>query len=605
MKLRKFIAFVTLIVYVVASFNMLTYAHDAILNVNYDTCVPEVIRDGEDETWYVLSGLFYKAQNENESDIYAEYHLSDEITTIKYYFSPNAENDDTYTWITDIYQEYKKTMSEEEALVEAEIMAEEIKEAYADSMKKWNDVYYYSYDENGYRHAHQIINVVEGTYNDHNLTIYPIAHHVINNDGGDGIKAATLLDSDAVELETTYSGVKHLHYSAWKMNVNVNYFFQHAELYIDTPEKKLDGLTWSDAYYYRDFVGQHELGHVLGLGDVDSLCTENTQNKHHSEILMGYVNGLEYATYKDIAGVSITRGFHTDSDHIWMLRRNTDGTNDVICSLCNGVRYNVSLSADGTYENQVLNMYRSCTHHNGTNHDMLLVATDGTRDFYKCQYCRYIFELKIDSEETVSMSSGGNSGGELEYGTQKMYKLNVLHEEMYDITVSSTKKFTFELYDADLKLIYSLSEGTYNNFDIDLTEGTYYIRVYNSNFQTVNFNLSIQPPPHTHEYTEWVYHSPTQHIACCECGALGTQTNNHVVKVGTAINNRGICMFCGAVILLGEEFVPALPFAAVQVTLNGSYILPNGIIVLVDEDVEAYLNGTLVFYNKDDLPVTQ
>ena len=64
-------------------------------------------------------------------------------------------------------------------------------------------------------------------------------------------------------------------------------------------------------------------------------------------------------------------------------------------------------------------------------------------------------------------------------------------------------------------------------------------------------------------------------------------------------------MFCGAVILLGEEFVPALPFAAVQVTLNGSYILPNGIIVLVDEDVEAYLNGTLVFYNKDDLPVTQ
>lgn len=57
MKLRKFIAFVTLIVYVVASFNMLTYAHDAILNVNYDTCVPEIIRDGEDETWYCIAGL--------------------------------------------------------------------------------------------------------------------------------------------------------------------------------------------------------------------------------------------------------------------------------------------------------------------------------------------------------------------------------------------------------------------------------------------------------------------------------------------------------------------------------------------------------------------
>ncbi|MBR2926650.1 MAG: hypothetical protein IKC31_03635 [Clostridia bacterium] len=30
-------------------------------------------------------------------------------------------------------------------------------------------------------------------------------------------------------------------------------------------------------------------------------------------------------------------------------------------------------------------------------------------------------------------------------------------------------------------------------------------------------------------------------------------------------------------------------------TANGSYILPNGVIVLVDEDIEAYLNGEPVF----------
>ena len=42
-----------------------------------------------------------------------------------------------------------------------------------------------------------------------------------------------------------------------------------------------------------------------------------------------------------------------------------------------------------------------------------------------------------------------------------------------------------------------------------------------------------------------------------------------------------------------------------KVSLNGSYILPNGVIVLVDEDVEAYLNGTLVFYDRDKLPETQ
>ncbi|MBQ7828700.1 MAG: hypothetical protein IJ345_00305 [Clostridia bacterium] len=32
-------------------------------------------------------------------------------------------------------------------------------------------------------------------------------------------------------------------------------------------------------------------------------------------------------------------------------------------------------------------------------------------------------------------------------------------------------------------------------------------------------------------------------------------------------------------------------------TENGSYILPNGIIVLVEEDIEAYMDGSLVFYS--------
>lgn len=45
--------------------------------------------------------------------------------------------------------------------------------------------------------------------------------------------------------------------------------------------------------------------------------------------------------------------------------------------------------------------------------------------------------------------------------------------------------------------------------------------------------------------------------------------------------------------------------SATQVSINGSYILPNGIVVLVEEDVEAYLAGTLQFYHPEDVPVTQ
>jgi hypothetical protein len=33
---------------------------------------------------------------------------------------------------------------------------------------------------------------------------------------------------------------------------------------------------------------------------------------------------------------------------------------------------------------------------------------------------------------------------------------------------------------------------------------------------------------------------------------------------------------------------------------NGSFILPDGIIVLVDEDIEAYFNGTLEFVYPDN-----
>ena len=64
-------------------------------------------------------------------------------------------------------------------------------------------------------------------------------------------------------------------------------------------------------------------------------------------------------------------------------------------------------------------------------------------------------------------------------------------------------------------------------------------------------------------------------------------------------------MYCGAIILIGNDFVQVGPANLTKVTLNGSYILPNGIIVLVDEDIEAYENGTLVWYDKDDLPQAQ
>ena len=41
-----------------------------------------------------------------------------------------------------------------------------------------------------------------------------------------------------------------------------------------------------------------------------------------------------------------------------------------------------------------------------------------------------------------------------------------------------------------------------------------------------------------------------------------------------------------------------------DISANGSYILASGVVVLVDADVEAYLNGTLEFNEQVNVPPT-
>ena len=55
----------------------------------------------------------------------------------------------------------------------------------------------------------------------------------------------------------------------------------------------------------------------------------------------------------------------------------------------------------------------------------------------------------------------------------------------------------------------------------------------------------------------------------------------------------------------GITIVPGPSNNNTKVTINGSYILPSGIIILVDEDIEDYLSNTLVFYDKEFVPVTE
>ena len=522
--LQKIIAF-SLCVLLILSFSLTTMAHPLLLNVTYDECSQENLVDGENELWYKLDEVFNHPFN-------MPFHLSHETLEIKYYFSPNNTKDPDKTWISCIKEaaeEWQINLTDEEA----ETIVQQIQMLYAQSMEKWNDVYYYSYNSDGELVPNKVITVkYEENPEKANLIINP---DYIDGDDNSGDNSDNNDDNNNDAVASTYFyGTNYVN------NVPDTQFHYHVNKYITTLYLKVfyeavEQVTTSSAIRLntiRENTGAHEIGHLLGLADLDvwcekecfcNVCTDNNSDNdknceykgHHEEAIMGYGQTeyrVTHITFKDIAGVSITRGFHKDSDHKWMLRNNVeDSTQDVICALCNGVRYEVQkeiqyINGVYYYENKEVVLFGSCNgEHIIDNGNMLLVATDTIRDFYKCLCCRYILEV----------------------------------------------------------------------------------------------------PHSVHSYTEWTKLSSTHHIECCEyCGQIGTQTGLHTVRLSEVVLGIGHCMYCGAKVMLKDD-IAQVPFNTQKVTLNGSYILPNGIIVLVDEDIEAYENGTLVFYDKDKLPQIQ
>ena len=190
-------------------------------------------------------------------------------------------------------------------------------------------------------------------------------------------------------------------------------------------------------------------------------------------------------------------------------------------------------------------------------------------------------------------------------------KLNITETGDYSFDISATTPVKIYFYNNALDIV-SIDE-VYNDsqtnvsFSKYLTPGSYYLRIDYGNtiYQSNTATTSIGYNAHFHSYSTWAPYSLTQHIECCECGAKGTIKNNHVVTSSGSLGGKANCILCGALIDLGLGFGESFIQNIQKVTLNGSYILPNGIIVLVDEDIEAYLNGTLVFYDKDNLPQTQ
>ena len=81
----------------------------------------------------------------------------------------------------------------------------------------------------------------------------------------------------------------------------------------------------------------------------------------------------------------------------------------------------------------------------------------------------------------------------------------------------------------------------------------------------------------------------------------------HAVASGSYNSGQryATCLLCVGLAEMGFVQITINSSAVTKVTIKGSFILVNGVIVLEDEDLDAYLNGTLVFYDKDKVPVLQ
>ena len=471
--------------------NIKALAHESLLHVEYDDCIPPELvagtHDSIDEMWYVLL-----------DEELSCYHISHDEMTIKYYFS-DLSKDKTYSWTTDI----------------SDSDAQEIKDAYTNSMKKWNNIYFYSYNIYGTLEKHKIINIVEGTLDDHNLTIYPTHGQIYN--------AVTKTDSFPALVEGPSD--EHSHYSKWYMNVDIDDFRQDSALGSDTVQA------------VRSRTGAHEIGHILGLRDIynNELCHSNAIYNHHQEVIMGDFSPTATLdiTYQDIAGVAITRGFHTDNNHKWLyMGVQSDGKYKILCSICNGVRYEESFSGY-TYDT-----YNACnSNHNLSSGNMMAVASYGTYDYYKCKYCRYVAPFSSVVAQNYVKTAYSDS----------------LHQ-----CTNSVNGLNYSFYESH----------TFEN------------------------NYCTGCGAHDHTYGLYKYNDNRTHKGTCSCGSYKLEA--HYVRYSDIVNNRyANCLGCLRRLDLNKDVAGIIRSSYTVVTENGSYILPSGVIVLVDADVEAYINGTL------------
>ena len=185
----------------------------------------------------------------------------------------------------------------------------------------------------------------------------------------------------------------------------------------------------------------------------------------------------------------------------------------------------------------------------------------------------------------------------------------------YDDYNDGTFDWKYETYKNYLRLYYDRGNSTNQSISVKITHQHMYTDHYESisrnkhksycscgeyiteSHQVEGDACVLCGAAHLHTYMySWV--SNTGHRVNCTCGY--SEVKSHVVPADAFGSGEmfATCLLCNGRVTLSESIMSIVNLPRSE---NGSFILPNGVIILTDEDIESYMNGTLEFiYPEDD-----
>lgn len=269
------------------------------------------------------------------------------------------------------------------------LMWSNIKPILRKGVQKWNNVYFRdgSVDK-------RLIYIEETTsLNNANVVFYPSAakpsvenemyddlkYTVIQNSTYTYIGTTEKVDESCVDLSDTYE--EHQHCTKYQIVINIRELIK-------------EETTHSLLMLKTEKIGTHEIGHVLGLTDIEH---KESSYVSHPELIMssGYSddNHTLDIPYQEVVGVAILRGLHTDEEHQWV-EESYNGETRYKCIICNGY---TSVNPGG-----IINSYGHTDghSHNHEVNELMIVgkikyAKYGEHYHYykKCIQCSYVVAL--------------------------------------------------------------------------------------------------------------------------------------------------------------------------------------------------------------------